>query len=66
MSNNIRVINFKKEEKIAVLIDGQEIFKGDYEDHQTAISITRVIGYHNFYPQGAEAAVKRIKEIVDL
>ncbi|HCN6556996.1 TPA: hypothetical protein N6037_005517, partial [Escherichia coli] len=53
MSNNIRVINFKKEEKIAVLIDGQEIFKGDYEDHQTAISITRVIGYHNFYPQGA-------------
>lgn len=51
MSNNIRVINFKK---------------GDYEDHQTAISITRVIGYHNFYPQGAEAAVKRIKEIVGL
>ena len=49
-----------------MLIDGQEIFKGDYEDHQTAISITRVIGYHNFYPQGAEAAVKRIKEIVGL
>lgn len=33
MSNNIRVINFKKEEKIAVLVDGQEIFKGYYEDH---------------------------------
>lgn len=66
MSNNIRVINFKKEEKIAVLVNGQEIFKGYYEDHQTAISITRVIGYHNFYPQGAEAAVKRIKEIVGL
>ncbi|BDU14285.1 hypothetical protein [Escherichia phage phiWec193] len=60
MSNNIRVINFKKEEKIAVLLDGQEIFKGDYEDHQTAISITRVIGYHNFYPQQRLNESKRL------
>ncbi|WP_105492370.1 hypothetical protein [Escherichia coli] len=66
MSNNIRVINYKKSEKFAVLIDGDKIFEGPYEDHQTAISITRVIGYHNFYPQGAEKAVQRIKEIVSI
>ena len=63
MSNNIRVINFKKEEKIAVLIDGQEIFKGDYEDHQTAISITRVIGYHNFYPKALRQRLNESKRL---
>ena len=60
---HINVVNLKKAGKIAILVEGVEAYRYDYEDYKDALAFLLDVAHHNNLDYEAVEAAEKVMKI---